>query len=257
MRPAPTADQRTGVASGAAGVVYAVFAYVMFLATVLWMVLWLADAPIPKTVDSGTSAGVGGAVIDLALVLLFAVQHSVMARSGFKSRLHRLIPAFAERSTYVLSSAIALGILLAAWQPLPSRIWQVDGPGAAVILAVFIAGVLSAVAATFMINHFDFTGLRQAWLHRRGRRYTALAFQERWLYRYIRHPIVLGFLITFWATWRMSVGHLLFAVAATLYLAVGTTLEERDLRADVPEYDEYRARVPAVFPVTVGRRRGA
>src|SRR5258708_29732231 len=163
-----------------------------------------------------------------------------MARYGCKARLTRLLPAFAERSTYVFSSAIVLAIVLVGWQPLPTTIWRFEGLAAELILVLFAAGVLIAVAATFMINHFDFTGLRQAWLRSRGRSYTPLAFQERWLYRYIRHPIVVGFFIAFWVTPHMTAGHLLFALTATVYLWVGTQFEERDLRSGVPEYDDYR-----------------
>ncbi len=235
--------------AGAAGLVYAGVAYVAFLVSIFWLVLFLIDAPISKTIDSGSSTGVVGATLDVVLIAAFGIQHSVMARDGFKARLTRLLPAFAERSTYVLSSAIVLGIVLAGWQPLPATIWRVEGLAAELIVAVFAAGVLIAVAATFMINHFDFTGLRQPWLRSRGRSYTPLAFQERWLYRYIRHPIVLGFFVAFWVTPHMTVGHLLFAVTATVYLWVGTLFEERDLRSGIPGYDDYRSRVSAVIPI--------
>jgi methanethiol S-methyltransferase len=251
------ADQRREKPGGIATIVYAGTAYVLFLATILWLVGFLADAPIFKTVDSGHQAGVLGTAIDVGLIALFGIQHSVMARSTFKARLVTLLPPSWERSTYVLASSLVLAVWLGAWEPLPQTVWRVEGDAAIVIIAVFLAGVAIAVSATFMISHFDFTGLRQAWFSSRGRSYTPVPFQERWLYKYIRHPIALGFLIAFWATAHMTVGHLLFAFGASAYLAIGTILEERDLRLALgATYDRYRARVPAILPLRPRRGPG-
>jgi protein-S-isoprenylcysteine O-methyltransferase Ste14 len=171
-----------------------------------------------------------------------------MARPWFKRRWTRLVPAPAERSTYVLFASLALALLFWGWQPVNGTVWTRSGPGAAALLALQFAGWIVALGATFTISHCDLFGLRQAWVRARGAGYRPVPFTERGLYRRIRHPLMTGFVIVFWAAPTMSVGHLLFAAAATGYILVGIAFEERDLLAGLgEEYRSYRARVPALI----------
>lgn len=233
--------------------VYAGVAYLSFVAAALWAAGFLADtgAVVPTTVDGGGAVGTGAAIaVDATLLLVFAVQHTVMARAGFKNWLVRKLPAAAERSTYVLASSIALGLIFGLWQPVSARIWDVSGVGwaAAPIWTVYLIGWLITVASTFMIDHWDFLGLRQARWRGRGP-YEPPPFKERWFYAWLRHPMMLGLLVTFWATPRMTVGHLVFALAGSGYIAVGIRFEERDLRRHLGDaYREYATRVPALLP---------
>jgi protein-S-isoprenylcysteine O-methyltransferase Ste14 len=234
---------------------YAVLAYAAFLLVSAWGVLFLADSSVAPTSVDGPARGPWeqSLAVDAALLLLFAVQHSVMARAGVKRRLARLVPVAAERSTYVLATAVVLGLLFWQWRPLPGEVWTLSGAWVPVLWSLYAVGWVVTFAVTFMVDHWDFTGLRQArWDARRGL-YAGPAFSERWLYGLVRHPMMLGLLIAFWATPRMTVGHLVFALAATGYIAVGIRFEERDLRRTLgPTYDEYADRVPAVMP---GARR--
>ena len=235
---------------------YAVLAYAAFLLATAWAVGFLADLSFAPTTVDGPLRGSRweSLLVDAGLLLLFAVQHSVMPRPGFKRRLARVLPVEAERSTFVLVSALLLGLLFWQWRPLPGEIWTVsDQPWVALLWTLYALGWVVVVAATFMVDHWDFTGLRQARWDPAGGPYTGPGFSERWLYAWIRHPLMLGLLVAFWATPRMTVGHLLFAVASTGYIAVGVRLEERDLRRTLgAAYDEYADRVPAVVP---GARR--
>jgi len=207
-------------------------------------------------VDRGPSASVAPAVaIDLALLGVFAVQHTVMARRAFKARLTRIVPPAAERSTFVLAASVALLLLFWQWRPLATVIWNVGGAQAAALWAVYGMGWVVVIGSTFMIDHFDLFGLRQGWLALRRRPYVPLKFQTRWLYSHVRHPLMTGFLIAIWATPRMTAGHLLFAIAATGYILAGVWFEERDLIRDLPAYREYRARVGAFVP-RLRRRAG-
>lgn len=237
-------------------VAYAGLAYAAFGAAVLYAAGFLADLGAPTTVDRGQPPGRAAIMIDVGLLLLFAVQHSVMARTGFKRRLARALPAAAERSTYVLASSLVLGLLLWQWRPLPAYAWRYDAqPWAAFTWALYLAGWLIAVSSTFMIDHLDFLGLRQACSHFTRRAYQPPPFTERWLYAWLRHPLMLGLLITFWVTPRMTAGHLLFAAAGSAYIAVGVQLEERDLRAQIGDpYRDYAQRVPALVPGRLIRR---
>jgi methanethiol S-methyltransferase len=226
---------------------YAALAYLSFLAVTLWAVGFLADlGAAPTTVDGPARVPVWPALlVDLALLLVFALQHSVMARPAVKRWLTRVVPASVERATYVLATGLALGLLFGLWQPVDTRVWH--GPG--VLWAGYALGWLVAVAATFMVDHLDFLGLRQANRHGSGG-YLPPPFRERWLYAWIRHPMMLGLVVAFWVTPRMTVGHLVFAVAATGYIAVGVRLEERGLRTDLGDtYTDYADRVPAFVPV--------
>jgi methanethiol S-methyltransferase len=220
---------------------YSALAYAAFLAVSLWGVAFLADrGPLP-TVDATRSGPAWSAVlIDLGLWLLFGLQHSVLARGPVKRWLSRVVPERAERSTYVLTTGLALGLLFWQWQPLPATVWQVHGPSAGLLWILYGAGWAIAVAATFMIDHWEFLGLRPA---------GPSSVSRRWLYSWVRHPMMVGLLVAFWATPVMTAGHLLFALAASGYIAVGVHFEERDLRRHFgPAYDDYARDVPRLVP---------
>jgi protein-S-isoprenylcysteine O-methyltransferase Ste14 len=229
---------------------YGAIAYVVFLASFLYAIAWLANVLVPKTIDSGVAAPLGEAIlVNLALLTAFAVQHSVMARPGFKRWWTRLVPPPVERATFVLFASLLLFAICLGWRPMPAPVWQLDGAAAAAMWALCAAGWLVVLLSTFMINHFELFGLRQVWLHARGKAYSAPHYVERFFYRFVRHPIMLGFLVAFWATPAMSQGHLLFAIATTLYILVALQLEERDLVAEHgAAYAAYRERVPMLVP---------
>ena len=229
---------------------YAVAVYLFFLAVLGYAAGFFADVGVPWGIDQGPRSSVAVAVaVDAALLLLFAVQHTVMARPWFKRHWTRLVPVPAERATFVLGATAALALLLWCWQPVGGTLWSLSGPGADVVLAVYAAGWLLAISSTFGISHFDLFGLRQAWLAARGASYRPPPFTERGLYRRIRHPLMAGFVVLFWAAPTMTVGHLLFAAAATGYILLGISFEERDLRHSLgPDYRAYAARVPALIP---------
>jgi protein-S-isoprenylcysteine O-methyltransferase Ste14 len=226
---------------------YAAVAYLGFLAVLAWAVAFVADVPLPTAIDHGTDGPRATAVlIDLALLSAFAAQHSVMARDSVKRVLGRIVPKAAERSTYVLATDLVLALLLWQWRPIDGSIWHVQGqPWRDLLWVVYAIGWGVAVAATFMIDHLSFVGLRQATTGRSAEG----PFVERWLYAWVRHPLLLGVLIAFWATPDLTAGHLLFAGASTGYILVGARLEERDLRRHLGEpYREYAARTPALLP---------
>jgi methanethiol S-methyltransferase len=229
---------------------YALLAYGAFLLSSGWSIGFLAGWGAPTSVDGPATRPVGAALaIDAALLLLFAVQHSVMARAGFKRRLVRLIPAPLERSTYVLVASLLLLALVGWWQPVPAVIWHVGRPWSVAVWALYAAGWIIVVWSTFVVDHADFLGLKQAYRHLRRVGYRPPGFMERSLYAWCRHPMMLGLVIAFWATPRMTAGHLFFAGASTAYIAVGIRFEERALRADLgAEYREYADRVPALVP---------
>lgn len=234
-----------------AGLTYGVLCYGIFLATFLYAMAFIADLPVPRTIDKGPSAPVFTAIaVDLALLGLFAVQHSGMARRGFKRWLTRWLPAHAERSTYVLLSSAVLILLFWQWRPIDAVVWSVQETWAEWLLyGAYIFGWLFLLTATFVINHFDLFGLRQVWLNMRGESYTPPQFRERFHYRWVRHPLMVGFIIAFWATPHMTAGHLLFAGASTAYILIALQLEERDLlAAHGDEYRSYKQRVPSLVP---------
>src|SRR6185369_17594717 len=169
--------------------------------------------------------------VDLFLLLLFAVQHTVMARPWFKRRWARIVPVPAERASFVLAASLVLALLFWLWRPVGPVVWSLSGPGANALWAVYAAGWVIALSSTFLISHFDLFGVRQAYLHARGQAYRPPPFTERGLYRRVRHPLMTGFLVVFWAAPTMTAGHLLFAAAATGYVGVGIAFEERDLIA--------------------------
>jgi len=208
-----------------------VASYLLFLAVFLYAVGFVGNLPVPKSIDSGPEGPpFFAALVDSLLLLLFAVPHSVMARPAFKRWWTRFVPPPVERSTYVLVSSLALALLFWQWQPIPAVVWDVGHPaGRWPLHAVFWAGWALALVSTFLIDHFDLFGLRQVYLYASGREYTPPAFRTPGLYRSVRHPLMTGFLLAFWSTPTMTLGHLLFAVATTAYILIALQLEERDL----------------------------
>jgi protein-S-isoprenylcysteine O-methyltransferase Ste14 len=230
--------------------VYGILCYLLSLATFLYAVGFIGGFLTPTQLDAPAQASLAAAlVIDSGLLVLFAVQHSGMARPGFKRWLTRLIPEPAERSTYVLLSSAALGVLFWEWRPLGGVVWDVPGEAArAAVFAVYAAGWVMVLATTFLINHFDLFGLRQVWLAFRGGAYTPPRFTTPGPYRLVRHPLYIGWLTVFWATPTMTAAHLLFALGMTAYILAAIRWEERDLVAAHPEYAAYRRRVPMLLP---------
>lgn len=232
---------------------YGTACYLVFLATFLYAIGFVAGVGVPKHIDSGAITPWPSALlVNTALLTLFAVQHSVMARPAFKRWWTRFVPQAVERSTYVLFSSLALVALFAWWRPLPSSVWQVDTPALQWLLyGVSACGWLLVLTGTFLISHFELFGLRQVWLHARRRQAPQTPFVTRAYYRIVRHPLMLGFLIAFWATPHMSLGHLLFALATTGYIVIAVKfLEERDLVAAHGEtYRRYQREVPMLLPL--------
>ena len=240
---------------------YAAGCYVFFLVTFLYAIAFVAGLDIvPRHIDNGPAAALPVAIgIDVALLLLFAVQHSGMARPGFKRWWKQIVPEPVERATYVLASTLVLALLMWQWRSLPQVVWHVEAEAARIaIYALCASGWLLLLYSTFLINHFDLFGLRQAWFHATGRRPDPhVPFVARAFYRVVRHPLMLGFLVAFWSAPTMSVGHLLFAIATTGYILVAVKfLEERDLVAIYGEtYREYQRQVPMLLPFS--RRKAA
>jgi len=230
---------------------YGAVAYAIFLASFLYAIGFVGGFVVPKTIDSGPETATTTALlIDLALLSLFAIQHSVMARPFFKHWWTSVIPPAAERSTYVLLSSLILFLMFWQWRPLPDVVWSVTQPVlAAAVWAIFGLGWLIVLVSTFLINHFDLFGLRQVYLHFTGQAYTPIPFQTPWLYRIVRHPLMLGFVIAFWATPTMTQGHLLFAAVVTAYVLVALRFEERDLLAYYGEtYSAYQRQAGMLVP---------
>ena len=230
---------------------YGVACYLVFLGTFLYAVGFIGGFGVPRTLDGVARIPTGIAVaVDAALLGLFAVQHSVMARRWFKERWTRLVPWPVERSTYVLFSSLALLALFRFWQPLGGSVWSVgDATGRRVLFSLFAFGWGLVLVCTFLINHFDLFGLRQVWLFATGRPYTMLQFATPGPYRLVRHPLYVGWFFAFWMTPTMTVSHLFFAIATTAYILVAIQFEERDLvREHGRAYDDYRRRVPMLWP---------
>ena len=230
---------------------YGAVCYVVFLAAFLYAIGFVGNIVVPRSVDAGVTAPVGEAVIVNVLLLgLFAVQHSVMARPAFKRWWTRFVPKAIERSTYVLLSSLVLSLMFWQWRTMPAIIWDVTWmPGRVGLWILFALGWATVLLSTFMINHFDLFGLRQVYLAWRGTPYTDLEFRISLLYRVVRHPLMLGFIVAFWATPTMTTGHLLFAAATTAYVLIAIQLEEHDLNAALGDrYRDYRGRVPMLIP---------
>jgi protein-S-isoprenylcysteine O-methyltransferase Ste14 len=230
---------------------YGAASYLLFLATLLYAVGFVGDFLVPKSIDSGAKGSLLASVlVDTLLLLLFAVPHSVMARPAFKGWWTRFVPPPVERSTYVLVSSLTLGLLFWRWRPIPAVLWHVANPAGRWLLhAVFWAGWAVALVSTLLIDHFDLFGLRQVSLYASRREYTPPPFQAPGLYRFVRHPLMTGFLLAFWATPRMTLGHLLFAVATTAYILLALQLEERDLvRFHGERYRAYRKQAGMLLP---------
>ena len=236
--------------------IYGVLCYLIFFGTFLYAIGFIGDIGVPKSIDSGRTAPLSEALmINAALLTLFAVQHSTMARPWFKKMWTRVIPQQVERSTYVLLSSLALILLFAMWQPIGGVIWKVQQPALrAVLYGVFATGFLVVLVSTFLINHFDLFGLRQVYLYLRGKKYTQLRFGTPILYRHVRHPLYLGWLLAFWATPTMTIAHLVFAIATTIYIFMAIQLEEKDLiDAYGDDYKRYKQQVPMIVPVRLGK----
>jgi protein-S-isoprenylcysteine O-methyltransferase Ste14 len=232
--------------------VYGILCYLVFFVAFLYAVGFVGGIMVPKSLDSAAAGPFGEALlIDTVLLGIFAVQHSVMARPAFKRWWTRFVPEAVERSTYVLVSSLALILLFWQWRPLGGTVWQVDDAYARAILwALFASGWFIVFTATFLISHFDLFGLRQVWLHLRQEPRPPLGFTTRGYYRFVRHPLMLGFIIAFWATPRMTVAHLVFAVATTAYILIALRLEERDLAESIgAPYRDYQQRVRMLLPL--------
>ena len=233
------------------GFAYSLAGYVAFLGTFTFLMGFVTGMFAPRTVDNGPAGPIWLAIaINTLLVLLFAVQHTIMARPRFKEWWARFVPRPMERSTFVLIACGILVLLMWQWRPIPATVWHVESRGIGfVIQCVAATGWLLAVYSTFLIDHFDLFGLRQTWFHLRGRPYAHKPFVERSVYRSVRHPLMVGFLIGFWATPHMTVGHLLLAGLITGYVMYGTRVEERDLLEMLgDDYRAYRQRTPAFVP---------
>ena len=233
---------------------YGVTSYAVFLCVFLYAIGFIGNLWVPKSIDSPREVALLDALlINLGLLGLFAVQHSVMARPAFKRWWTRIIPGAAERSTYVLFSSLALVALFWWWQPMGGIVWDIQATaGINTMYLLYAAGWLLLLYVTFLIDHFDLFGLRQVWLYLRRKPYTPVPFVTPWLYRRVRHPLYVGWLMIFWATPVMTLAHLVFAIMTTAYILVAIQLEERDLVAEHPEYADYRRRVPMLLPF--GRR---
>jgi len=230
---------------------YGVVSYAVFFATFLYAMGFVGDFGVPKTIDSGADGPfLTALLVNLLLLGVFAVQHSVMARPAFKRAWTRFVPEPVERSTYVLLSSVALILLFWQWRPMGGVVWHVADPTIRVVLhAICALGWLTVLVSTFLINHFDLFGLRQVWLFLRGKQYTHLPFGTPGPYRLVRHPLYVGWLLAFWATPTMTIAHLIFALMTTGYILGAIQLEERDLvAAHGDSYRRYRDRVPMLIP---------
>jgi methanethiol S-methyltransferase len=238
----------------AAAFVYGLASYLIFSLSFAYTPAFLGNFLVPKTIDTGPESAPAHAIlIDAILLGLFAIQHSVMARPAFKRWWTRIIPPSCERSTYVLISSVLLILIFWQWRPITATVWRAEGWPAALLMAMFWMGWLIALLSTFQIDHFELFGVRQVVDALRGAASRMQGFKTPFLYRLVRHPLMLGMLLAFWATSHMTAGHLLFAMMSTAYILVGVRLEERDLVAAFgASYEQYRRRVPMLLPRLFG-----
>jgi methanethiol S-methyltransferase len=230
---------------------YGVTCYAVFFATLLYAIGFLGNFGVPKSIDSGPEGSVWTAIaIDGVLLAVFALQHSIMARPWFKRAWTRFVPEPAERSTYVLFSSVALLLLFWMWQPIGGVVWNFQGGlMEPVMIGGFVIGLMVVLLSTFLINHFDLFGLRQVYLYLKGCEYTHLEFRTPFFYRYVRHPLYVGWLLSFWCTPVMTAAHLFFAIMTTAYILVAIQLEEKDLvKMFGKKYQHYREQVPMLIP---------
>jgi protein-S-isoprenylcysteine O-methyltransferase Ste14 len=234
---------------------YAIVSYAVFLVSSLYAVGFVGNYLVPKSIDVGGPTNLSEAiVVDLLLLGIFAIQHSIMARPALKRWWAGVLPVACQRSTYVLLSSLILLLLFWQWRPIPIPVWQVEGTAASLLIGLYWLGWLVVFASTFMIDHFDLSGLRQAFFALRGAEPPAQSFKTPLLYKIVRHPLMLGLLLAYWATPEMTAGHLLFAITNTIYILVGLQFEERDLIAEFgATYRQYRRRVPMLLPRIFGR----
>lgn len=238
-------------------VLYGLASYLIFFLTFLYSIGFVGNIIVPKSIDSGIPGSLANSIlINLLLLSIFAIQHSVMARPAFKAWWTKIIPQAAERSTYVLLSSLALILLFWQWRPINDVVWEVDNAlGSNALWALFWLSWLIVLTSTFLINHFDLFGLRQVYLYMKRQQYVHESFKTPFLYKFVRHPIMLGFIIAFWATPHMTVGHLFFSIVTTLYIIVALQLEERDLVGyHGIAYREYQERVSMIIPLPKRRK---
>jgi protein-S-isoprenylcysteine O-methyltransferase Ste14 len=231
---------------------YGLVTYALFFGTFCYSIGFLADLFVPKSIDSPAADGspVTAVLVNLAVLTVFALQHSVMARPGFKRAWTKIIPEPAERSTYVLLSTLAMWLVFWGWQPIGGTVWSVQSAvGQTALTGLLLGGFGLVLYATLLISHFDLFGVRQVWLHFRGVEYTHLPFDTPSLYKHVRHPLYVGWFVAFWATPHMSLGHLMFATVCSAYIVVALVFEERDLTAHFgARYARYKQEVPAFLP---------
>lgn len=246
--------------SRAATVLFAIFAYAVFFATFLYLICFVGDFPVgPATVDRGPESPVMVAVIiDVVLIAMFGVQHSVMARQGFKQAWTRIVPPQAERSVYVLAASLMLIVLFLFWRPIEGTVWDASGTALEMLLWLgFAAGWGIVLLSTFLLNHFELFGLQQAWFHVQGRTAAEPQMRQPLFYKWVRHPLYSGFFLAFWSTPTMTYGHLLLAVGMSAYMLIGIRHEERDLVGLFgKDYEDYRQSAGMLTPRLRRSKRG-